>query len=258
MVKPTAEHSLEEQVKRLEQRLAKAEAELQEFVYIASHDLQEPLRKINSFGQRLQDLNSDTLDERSMDYLQRMLGASDRMQEMLQGLLAFSRVATVTKPFERVELELLVQKIANQFQKKTDSGQARIVVDKLPAVDCDTAQIQQLFSSLFDNAIKFKHENVQPIVVVSAQEDAENPNRIIIQIKDNGMGFKAEKKEQIFQLFQKLNGRQFSGAGMGLAIARRIAERHGGSLVADSQPALGASFTLTLLRDYQPESGEQL
>lgn len=245
MTEMTSTLSAEETIRQLEQALVKAEEELQSFAYIASHDLQEPLRKINSFGQRLRDMNADTLDARSLDYLDRMLGASERMQGMLEGLLAFSRVSTYAKPFETVDLQTVVRKLAEQYQKKIVAQHGRIVVDQLPNVLADPAQIWLLFTCLFDNALLFCHEGVPLIVTITAHVETDT---VLIHFKDNGIGFNPDKKEQIFQLFQKLHGRQYPGAGMGLAVARRIAERHGGTLVADSQPGMGATFTLSLRR----------
>lgn len=243
-------HLPEERMRQLEESLAKAQDELQAFAYIASHDLQEPLRKINSFGQRLRDMNADTLDARSLDYLDRMLGASDRMQGMLEGLLAFSRVSTYAKPFETVSLQDVVGKLAEQYQKKIAASHGRIVVDKLPEISADAAQIWQLFTCLFDNALMFCHEGVPLIVTITAHEEAD---KTVISVKDNGIGFNPDKKELIFQLFQKLHGRQYPGAGMGLAVARRIAERHGGTLAAESRPGMGATFLLSLPRRIEGE-----
>lgn len=234
-----------ERERMLEERLARVEAELQEFVYIASHDLQEPLRKIASFGSRLRDMNADSLDDRSLDYLNRMLDATDRAKDMVQGLLAFSRVVTHGKPFQRVELQCVVERAASQFDARIKALYGHIAIDRLPSIEGDSEQLVQLFGYLFDNAIKFSHEGVPPIVAVVNQADS-GDGRVHILIKDNGIGFSPEKKEQIFGLFQKLNGRLFAGAGMGLAIARRIAERHGGQLTADSQIGVGSSFNVIL------------
>lgn len=236
---------LTERERILEQRLARAEAELQTFAYIASHDLQEPLRKIASFGSRLRDMTGDQLDEKSLDYLNRMLSATDRAKEMLQGLLAFSRVATHGKPFQVVELQSIVERAVGQLDSRLKTLRGHIAVDRLPSIEADAEQLQQLFVNLFDNAIKFAHDGVPPIVAV-VNQSGDQPEQVRISIKDNGIGFAADDKEQIFNLFQKLNGRLFPGAGMGLAIARRIAERHGGSLTADSRIGVGSTFVLTL------------
>lgn len=234
------------QTQSLEERLARAEAELQSFAFIASHDLQEPLRKIASFGSRLRDMNVDKLDERSLDYLDRMLNATDRMKEMLQGLLAFSRITTRGKPFQSLELQTVVKNAAGLFDDRLRNLQGHIAIDSLPGLEGDAEQLQQLFECLFDNAIKFSHEGVPPIVAVTGQPVADAPEFIRIYIKDNGIGFALDKQEQIFELFHKLHGRQYPGPGMGLAIARRIADRHGGSLTVQSQPCIGSTFILTL------------
>lgn len=237
-----------ERIHILEQRLERADQELQAFAYIASHDLQEPLRKVNAFGQRLFDMNAEHLDARSLDYLQRMLGASSRMQAMLSGLLAYSRIVTHGNAFEWTNLRALAREVAESFNARLTPMHGRIVVSDLPSVECDAQQIRQLLNHLLDNALKFCHDGVPPIITITMQETQNSHEAVIISVRDNGIGFNAHQQQAIFQLFQKLHGHQYPGPGMGLSIARRIAERHHGTLTADSVPGMGAVFTLKLPR----------
>ncbi|TLS73537.1 hypothetical protein FE236_13095 [Mariprofundus erugo] len=235
---------IEQPEQRLQQQLARCEKELQEFAYIASHDLMEPLRKVQAFGERLQQKYSHDLDEKGQDYLERMLHASARMQEFLNGLLEYSRVNTRGKPPASCDLKLICLEQVERLHKLTTPTEARIAVGDLPVIEADCDQIRQLLQHLLTNALKFHHEGVRPIIAVSAKVEG---NQLTMKVKDNGMGFAQEHAEKVFQLFQRLHGRtQYPGAGIGLAVCRRIAERHGGEIRAFATPGSGAEFIVTL------------
>jgi signal transduction histidine kinase len=237
---------IEEQLKKYTAELERSNRELQDFAYAASHDLQEPLRKIQAFGGRLQNKYATQLDERGLDYLNRMIDASDRMQTLIINLLAYSRITTKAQPFEPVNLNQLVQDVLRDLEVRIAEVQATISVDPLPAIEADPTQMRQLFQNLLSNALKFHHPDVSPIIHITA---VSNPttNSCHIQIADNGIGFDPIYAERIFALFQRLHGRtEYAGTGIGLAVCRKIVERHQGTITAAGRPQAGATFTITL------------
>lgn len=226
------------------QRLERCEQELQDFAYIASHDMKEPLRKIQAFGDRLQNKFADELGEQGQDYLLRMLNATTRLQGFLDGLLEYSRVSTKTATPQSCNLELICNEEISRFHKEIDQLQARVAVAVLPTIEADIKQIHQLFYHLLDNALKFHIEGVRPIIAISAKQD---DRQVWISIQDNGVGFQQADESKVFQIFQRLQGRsQYSGSGIGLAVCRKIVERHGGKIYAESSPGSGATFTFLL------------
>ncbi len=228
------------------ERLRRSNRELQEFAFVASHDLQEPLRKIRAFGDRLASRLGDGLDDKSADYLERMVGAAKRMQILINDLLAFSRLTSRAQPFQPVDLNRVVREVLDDLEVVLADSTGKVEVGELPEIDAEPVQMRQLFQNLIGNAVKYRDPNRAPIVTVSA-EMAQLNGSVKIRVADNGIGFEPDQSERIFQLFQRLHGRgEYEGTGMGLAISRRIAERHGGSLVADGQPEKGSTFLLTL------------
>lgn len=238
---------------RVAGRLARCEGELQEFAYIASHDLQEPLRKVQAFGERLQRKYAAELGEQGQDYLARMLNASGRMQGFLHGLLEFSRVVTRGKPPVHCDLNMICAEQVTRLHKRSEELNAIIAVGDLPAIDADLGQMGQLMRHLLDNALKFHMEGIRPVIAVAAELKGDDME---LRITDNGMGFSQGDAEKVFQVFQRLHGHgRYAGAGMGLAICRRIVERHGGSIDARAMPGSGATFVILLpLRQTTVES----
>ena len=223
-----------------------ANEELQEFSAIASHDLQEPLRKIISFGQRLHEDHSESLGPTGLDFLRRMENAAARMQQLLQNLLEYSRVTTKVQPFEMVDLAWAAGKAKDMLKRRIDQTGAQVEISSLPTVMADPDQMVQLFTRLLDNSLKFKAESA-PQVHIQALEGT--PGICVIQAVDNGMGFADDQAEAIFKPFFRLHGRgQFEGTGMGLAVCRKIVEGHGGTITAQSEPGRGAMFTVELPR----------
>ena len=235
-----AEVDLEVYAAKLEQ----SNRDLQEFAYIASHDLQEPLRKVLAFGDRLAQKYGNALDETGRDYLKRMREASQRMQILINDLLTFSRVTTRAQPFAKVDLNSLIQEVISDLEIQIDRTQGRVETSDLPMIDGDLTQMHQLLQNLINNGLKFHQEGIPPIVQVSANI---SKRKCKILVKDNGIGFDMQYLDRIFKPFQRLHGRMdYEGSGMGLAICRRIVERHGGEITASSALGKGSTFTITL------------
>ena len=239
---------------RLEQslrELARSNRELEAFASVASHDLQEPLRRIQTLGERLRSAAGPTLGPDSQDYLERILSTTARMRMLIHQLLTYARVASRPQPFVRVELGGLVQEVLADLEVTIEQAGARITVGELPALEADPSQLRQLFQNLLSNALKFRHGDVMPLVAIEASVD-EAARRLELRIQDNGIGFGEDDREQIFNLFHRLHpSERYEGSGLGLAICRKIVERHGGTITARSSPGHGATFTVTLPLEYR-------
>jgi light-regulated signal transduction histidine kinase (bacteriophytochrome) len=235
---------MEERLKETMAELQRSNTELQQFAYIASHDLQEPLRKIQAFGDRLKSRYTEALDERGRDYLDRMLNAAKRMQALINNLLTLSRITTRAQPFVPVNLADVLQKVLSDLELHIERAGGLVEVGDLSTIDADPTQIRQLFQNLINNGLKFHHPEKKPVVKVYGQSLNEVCELIV---EDNGIGFEEKYKDRIFGIFQRLHGRgQYDGTGVGLAICQKIAERHGGSITAKSSPGQGATFIVTL------------
>ncbi len=235
--------------KELALRTRKLEAsnrELQQFSYIASHDLQEPLRKITAFGDRLVAHAGETLDEKSKDYLKRMQSAASRMKQLIEDLLNYSRVSTQPNPFEIVSFEKLIEETRAILEQRIAETGGQIEIEgKLPAVHGDRSQLQQLIQNLLANALKYHQPELPPKIVISGRTLAGSLTEI--KITDNGIGFNEKYLDRIFIPFQRLHTRdEYEGTGIGLAISQKIVQRHGGTITAKSRPGSGSSFIITL------------
>ena len=237
--------------------LSQSNRELQDFASVASHDLQEPLRKIQAFGDRLKTKCEQQLSDDGRDYLHRMLNAAQRMQTLINDLLTFSRVTTKAQPFSKVDLAVVVREVLSDLEVRIEQSGGTVEVSDLPVIDADPLQIRQLFQNLIANALKFRKPNEPPIVKISAQSNSFNAEgaswalasseTLELRITDNGIGFDEKYLDRIFTVFQRLHGRNtYEGTGVGLAVCRRIVERHGGSITARSQPDRGATFIVKL------------
>jgi PAS domain S-box-containing protein len=217
---------------------------LQDFASIASHDLQEPLRKVISFGNMLRQKYNDSLGQTGNDYLSRILGATERMQSLLKGLLEYSRVTTKADPFVEVDLRKIVGEVLSDLEVRIHRTGAEVLVSELPLVHGDPTQLRQVFQNLIGNALKFHRDGEKPVIEVRS---AETDGKLQIVVEDNGIGFEEQYTDKIFAPFQRLHGRssQYEGTGMGLAICKKIVERHGGSITAQSKPNEGARFIVT-------------
>jgi PAS domain S-box-containing protein len=219
--------------------------ELQDFAFVASHDLQEPLRKVQAFGDRLRLHLADRLDASAADYIQRMRSAAARMQTLINDLLAYSRVSRNAHQPQRVALSRVLAEVLADLESRIEASGATIEANLLPEVQADPTQMRQLLQNLLGNALKFAHPGRRPRVRVSSANTGSGRVRLVIE--DNGIGFDNKFQDRIFAPFQRLHGRsEYEGSGIGLAIVRKIVERHGGQIQARGRPGEGARFELDL------------
>ena len=220
--------------------------ELERFAAIAAHDLQEPLRKLRSFSERLAARAGPGMDDRGRDYVARIVSAADRMWGLIQDVLGLARVEVRELHFDDVDLREVVDAILEDV----DLGGGSVQVGDLPTIRADSGQMRRLLQNLIANALKFHRPGVPPTVRISAREAAGEgggPPRCVLEVADDGVGFDEAHLGRIFQPFQRLNGRsEFDGAGLGLAICRKIVERHAGSITAESSPGVGSVFRVSL------------
>ena len=243
----------EERLLAYNRKLERSNKELQEFAYVASHDLQEPLRKIEAFGDRLSSKHGDKLPEDGQMYIERMQNASSRMRQLINDLLSYSRVTTKARPFESVDLNEILEGVASDLQIRIQEAKGKLEWENLPEIQADATQMRQLMQNLISNAFKFRKPDTDPIVKVTAEEHSltdEAGNRQDfwrIRVADNGIGFDNTYKDQIFAIFQRLHGRlEYEGTGIGLATCRKIVERHNGKIDADGVPDEGATFLVDI------------
>ena len=226
--------------------LQRSNQALQDFAFIASHDMQEPLRKVISFGNMLQQKYKDSLEQTGNDYLNRMLDATKRMHSLLTGLLEYSRVTTNPEPFREVDVYAIIHEVLSDLEITIKQTGGEVKVGELPSIQADPTQIRQLFQNLIGNALKFHKEGERPVVdLFSTTTD---DGTLQIYVKDNGIGFEEQYLDRIFAPFKRLHGRgsQYEGTGIGLAICKKIVERHGGSITAKSTTGHGATFIIAL------------
>lgn len=235
------------------EELHRSNKDLEAFAFVASHDLQEPLRKIRAFGDRLQQKFMQELGERGADYVTRMQAASERMSALINDLLSFSRVTTKQKPFERVDLNQVIARVLDDLDYAIEESGARLYIESLPAIDADASQMGQVFMNLMTNSIKFHKPDTAPEIRITCVDKVPSPlvedtrEWCCIQFADKGIGFDQQYSERVFNLFQRLHGRdEYSGTGIGLALCRKIVERHGGSIDAESEQGKGATFIIRL------------
>ena len=233
-------------------KLERSNRELIDFAYVASHDLQEPLRKIEAFGDRLVKKYAALLPEDGKMFVERMKSAAERMRRLINDLLSYSRVTTNAKPFELQSLNDILAGVLSDLQIRIEESGAAVNAPALPDIQCDSTQIRQLLQNLIGNALKFRKADIAPVVTIGAQLEKvhEHPMEgpaIVITIEDNGIGFDNQFRDQIFTIFQRLHNRnEYEGTGIGLATCRKIVERHQGFITADGHSGEGSKFTITL------------
>jgi signal transduction histidine kinase len=224
--------------------LARSNAELEQFAYVASHDLQEPLRMVASFSELLARRYQGQLDEKAHRYIQFAVDGVTRMQRLIQDLLAFSRVGTQGQPPTATDSQLVLGRALGNLAAAIAERGARVTADPLPTVRADEIQLEQLLQNLIGNALKFCAPDVSPRIHLSARREG---SEWIFSVRDNGIGIEPLYFDRIFVIFQRLHGKErYPGTGMGLAICKKIVERHGGRIWVESTPGQGSTFSFTL------------
>ena len=232
----------EAQLKLKTRELEKSHLAMKDFVSIASHDLQEPVRKIAIFGSRLIE-KEDSLKTEIRKYLERMQKSALRMQDLINDLLLFSRTSTQTEPFRKIDLRVVLKEVTADLEVLINKSEAKIQFSSLPTIEGNPSQIRQLFQSFLSNAIKFHEVGKPPKIEIKSRLNKQSGWEI--SIKDQGIGFNEKYKDRIFRPFERLHGRnEYEGTGMGLAICQKIAENHGGAISVKSQPGKGTCFSV--------------
>lgn len=236
----------EELLRRMVEDLERSNAELQQFAYVASHDLQEPLRMIASYVELLEEDYADKLDANANEFIQYSVEGATRMQEMIQALLEYSRVGTRGRPFELNDCSEVLAQVLADLRISIEENGAVVTSDQLPTVLADGIQMGQLFQNLIGNAIKFRKEE-PPRIHIAAEERGED---WLFSVRDNGIGIDSEYRDRIFVIFQRLNDREeYPGTGIGLSVCKKIVERHGGKIWIESEPGEGATFYFTIPKE---------
>jgi len=244
----------EAELKAYSRDLERSNQELRDFTFIASHDLREPLRKIQTFGDLLKDRYVDDLDERGANYVTRMQNAAQRMQLLLEKLLSFSRVTTNAQPFVLVDMNQVTRQVLGDFDLQIENSRAIVEVGDLPVLEADPTQMSHLMLNLISNALKFHPAAEPPVVRISSRRlEVDGEERVEIRVEDQGIGIEEKYTEKVFQPFQRLHARDvYEGTGMGLTICKKIVERHGGTIRIESEPGKGATFIVQLPLKQEP------
>lgn len=239
-----ARRAAELQIREYTVQLERSNRELERFASVASHDLQEPLRKIQAFSDRLRQKYEELLPEPGRDYVNRMQEAAKRMQDLINDLLMFSRLTTKEQRFAPVNLNKILTAVLSDLEVRIEENEARVEAGALPLIEADPVHMRQLFQNLISNAIKFRRVEHPPVVTITAEERG---GRCHMRVQDNGIGIEPRYHERIFGIFERLHSRgKYEGTGVGLAVCRKICEQHGGSIVVDSSPEQGSTFVIDL------------
>ena len=249
--------NVERERERSIRELNRSNKELEEFAYIASHDLQEPIRKISTFGERLKAKFIDKLGTDGVLYLERIMASADNMRMLIDNLLEFSRTTRSSYAFEWINLQDIITNVKTDLELKIEETNASIVTATLPRLEAVASEMKQLFNNLLSNAIKFRDSSVAPIIHITSGKTTKTEKEehhlpvdkefFKIQVHDNGIGFEEEYADRIFQIFQRLHGKsEYPGSGIGLAICKKIVDNHNGIMYAESKPGSGATFVVIL------------
>lgn len=254
----TALRSFEKEQERNIRELNRSNRDLEEFAYIASHDLQEPLRKISMFTERLRAKYESGLDQEGELFIDRILASASNMRTLIDNLLDFSRANRRSNTFDQVDLQMILQNVISDLELKIEETKAQIDFEgTFPSLEAVTSEMTQLFSNILSNALKFRKQDTGALIQVRGSKLSRAEKHTLglpptqqfhkIEIQDNGIGFEPEYAERIFQIFQRLNGKsEYPGSGIGLAICKKIVEKHNGLVFAKSKPEEGATFTVIL------------
>jgi light-regulated signal transduction histidine kinase (bacteriophytochrome) len=254
------EQRVEERTSKLKEAnlgLDRSNKDLEQFASVASHDLQEPLRKIQAFGDRLRESSGKEIGEKGLYYLERIMDSASRMRNLIDALLTFSRVTTKARAFVPVDLDAATREVVSDLEPLMHKTGGQVDIRSLPTITADPLQMRQMLLNLIANALKFHKPNVPPVVRVEARVLGSGGEEICeLTVSDNGIGFEEQYRERIFDVFERLHGRQeYEGTGMGLSICRRIAERHGGTILATSGKDGGSTFLVRLPLAGRPTGG---
>ncbi len=247
-VRKRAELSLADKARDLE----RSNGELQQFAYIASHDLQEPLRTVQSYLQLLRRRYKGKLDDDADEFIAFAVDGAQRMRQLITDLLSFARVSSRARPFTSTPLEEVVEEVRQSLEFAIEEREAQISADPLPVVNADRNQLRQLYQNLISNALKF-NQKPNPQVHLGAERDGSFWR---LSVRDNGIGLKPEYADKVFEIFKRLNAKDdYEGTGIGLAICKKIVERHGGNIGVESSPDEGSTFWFTLAPNITTETG---
>ena len=234
-----------ERLEEINLELESSNHDLQQFASVASHDLQEPLRKILIFSSLLKTKLTDELSESNSIHLDKIISSANRMKTMIVDVLSYSRLSTHTNKFELTNLTDIVHEVLEDFEILIEEKNARIMVEQLPEVEVNKGQIRQVFQNLISNAIKFCKPGTTPVIQIAGKQVL--PDDCVVTISDNGIGFDESYRERIFSLFERLNTKdKYEGSGIGLAISKKIVDKHNGSITAISRDGEGSQFTIRL------------
>jgi PAS domain S-box-containing protein len=258
----TEYNKAQEKIRRTTEELERSNKELEQFAYIASHDLQEPLRSISSFTELLAMRYKNKLDEDADQFMEYILSGTKRMQHMINDLLVLSRVGTKGKEFQYSNIRLIIDDVLKNLHSMIQRNKAIILIEDMPAINVDDGQFRQLFQNLIENAIKFRKKNINPEIVISSHRQKILSNihgedqkfEWVFSVKDNGIGIDPRDFPKLFIIFHRLNKRdEYSGTGMGLAICKKIVDRHNGRIWIDSKPGEGSIFYFSIPEDLKSE-----
>lgn len=249
--------SANRELKTFTAKLEISNQELQDFASVAAHDLQEPLRKVQAFGDRLKSRYSEALEDQGKEYLDRMQNASGRMSTLINDLLTYSRVTSQGQPFGPLDLNIVASEVVSDLETRIEELNGRVEIKDLPTIDADALQMRQLFQNVIGNALKYHKREEAPIVKIQGRMlsdstangagDLQSDQMYEITFEDNGIGFDEKYLDRIFGIFQRLQARsEYDGTGIGLAVCRKIVDRHRGSITAKSAPDQGSTFIITL------------
>ncbi len=249
----TERKKAEAALREAHEELKRSNAELEQFAYVASHDLQEPLRMVSSYTQLLMRRYGDKLDGDAKEFTAFIVDGATRMKQLIEDLLAYSRVGTRDKNFKPVDAESSLKRALTNLRAAIQDSGATVTQDKLPTIPCDEVQLAQLFQNLIGNALKFRKPDVAPAVHVGAAEQGAEWE---FMVRDNGIGIEPQYFERIFMVFQRLHDKgEYPGTGIGLAIVKKVVERHGGRIWVQSQPGAGTTFHFTMPKERKAANG---
>lgn len=237
--------TIEGDLRAVNESLQRSNRDLEQFAYVSSHDLQEPLRMIRSFTQLFMQRHGDGLTDEGRELLGFVTSGAERAQQLVADLLEYSRVGTSSREFEPVELDDVVERSLQVLGPAIEESRAKVTADRgMPRIVGDPAQLERLFVNVIGNAIRYHSPDRTPVIEISGSRDGDTWR---MSVRDNGIGFDDAHSERIFKMFQRLHGRdEYGGTGIGLSICERIVERHGGTISASGEPGIGATFTFTL------------